>query len=209
MDDAFMTIGSIAIVLCAVWFLTKPFWGEKIKHAFISKKSPAAVAKIILKKDLSSKCAGCTFYMNNDYDNEYSQSEWTELFKEQVLAKELDADSEEYAKAVAPFINAIAVSNTGFYMRRGLEDLDRQLERFMPGVNDRISLNYFLEPYEYNKDEEREAQSKSEEKLRQKEWEEEAPQRAAFERCRKCVHYHKCSITVRQQTGSCGGYTPK
>ncbi len=207
MDDAFMTIGSIAIVLCAVFFLTRPFWERKLKHFLIRRKSPAAVAKILLKKDLSSKCARCTFYMNNDYDNEYSQNEWKNHFEEST--KGLDQNSQEYAEAVAPFVNAIVVGDGKNIVRRGMEDLGNLIERFQPGINDDISMGYFIEPYEYVKDEKRAVLSEIEEQLRKKKREEEAPQRAARERCRNCVHERSCSWSVKEQTGACGGYTPK
>lgn len=200
-----LTMLGVIVVGVVAWIVYTNISNNVAKNS----KNIAKKAEHIIKKDMSSKCARCTFYMNNDYDNGYSQSEWLKAFKESVIDKEWDKESEEFAEAVAPFINAIVVDDTNYYLRRGMQNMAHALEKFQPGVNDRISLNYFVEPYEYNKDEEREAQSKSEEKLRQKKWEEDAPRRAAFERCRKCVHYHKCSITVRQQTGSCGGYTPK
>lgn len=126
-----------------------------IRKATLKKKNTAKLAEIMLKKDLSSKCSRCTFYMNNDYNNGYSQSEWLKIFKESVIDKEWDKDSEEYAKAVAPYINAIVVDDTGYYLRRGMENMANALKKFQPGVNDRVSLNYFVEPYEYVEDEER------------------------------------------------------
>lgn len=120
-------------------------------------KNIAKKAEILLKKDMSSKYARCTFYINNDYDNEYSQSEWLEYYKE--CTEGLDKDSKEYAEAVAPFINAIVVSNIGHYIRRGCEFRENTGEVFVPGRNDRISLNYFVEPYKYVKNEERRTSS--------------------------------------------------
>ena len=117
-------------------------------------KNIAKKAEHIIKKDMSSKCARCTFYMNNDYDNGYSQSEWLKAFKESVIDKEWNKESEEYAEAVAPFINAIVIDDTNYYLRRGMQNMTHALEKFQPGVNDRISLNYFVEPYEYIEDEE-------------------------------------------------------
>lgn len=124
---------------------------EKLALYLFNQKSLAAKVKSLFKKDMSSKCARSTFYMNNDYDNGYSQSEWLKLFKESITDKEWDINSEEYAEAVAPFINAVVVDDTGYYLRRGMENLDRAYERFLPGVNDQISLNHFVEPYKYYK----------------------------------------------------------
>lgn len=120
-------------------------------------KNIAKKAEILLKKDMSSKYARCTFYINNDYDNEYSQSEWLDYYKE--CTEGLDKDSKEYTEAVAPFINAIVVSNIGHYIRRGCEFNENTREVFVPGRNDRISLNYFVEPYKYVKNEVRRTSS--------------------------------------------------
>ena len=200
----FLTMLGVVFGAAVIFFIYNVF----IKDALLKGKSIAGKAESILKKDMSSKYARCTFYMNNDYDNGYSQSEWLQLFKEEVVDKGLDKDSEEYAEAVAPFINAI-VAEGKFYRRRGMENMEHSLEYFEPGVNDRISLNYFVEPYEYVKDKKWEAVSKLEEIVRQKKREEEAPQRAARERCRNCIHERNCSTAVKSQTGPCGGYIPK
>ena len=139
----------------ALWFIYNVF----IKNASLKGKSIAGKAESVLKKDMSPKCARCTFYMNNDYDNGYSQSEWLKLFKESVIDIEMDKDSEEYAEAVAPFINAIVIAEEGHYFRRGFEFIEATLTPFSPGYNDSISLNYFVEPYEYVKNEVRRAKS--------------------------------------------------
>jgi len=144
-----LTLG--AIVVAIILFANIGKIRKAALTATLKKKNAAKLSDMMLKKDMSSKCARCTFYMNNDYDNGYSQSEWLKLFKEDVIDKELDKDSEEYAEAVAPFINAIVVGDTGYYLRRGMENLDRAYERFLPGVNDQISLNHFVEPYKYYK----------------------------------------------------------
>ena len=162
-----------------------------------------------MKKDMSSKCARCTFYAFNDYSNGYSQNEWKEFYKERVSSKEWDKKSEEYAEAVAPFVNAIVVGDDGYYVRRGMENLTAAIKRFEPGINDRVSLNYFVEPYEYVKDEKRAVLSELDKFIRKKEYEKEAPKREAMARCRNCIHERSCDWRVKQQTGPCGGYTPK
>lgn len=129
------------------------------KNMAKNSKSIAKKVELMIKKDMSSKCARCTFYMNNDYDNGYSQSEWLKLFKESVTDKEWDKESEEYAKAVAPFVNAIVVGEDKFLVRRGMENTANALEEFLPGINDDISLNYFVEPYKYVKNEVRRTSS--------------------------------------------------
>ena len=145
----FLTILGIVFGAAVLWFIYNVF----IKNAPLKGKSIAEKAESVLKKDMSSKCARCTFYMNNDYDNGYSQGEWLKLFKERVIDIEMDKDSKEYAETVAPFINAIVIAEEGHYFRRGFEFIERTLTPFSPGHNDSISLNYFVEPYEYVKNE--------------------------------------------------------
>ena len=151
--QVFLTIMGVLVGAVVVFFIYNVF----IANASIKGKNIAVIAERALKKDMSPKCARCTFYMNNDYDNGYSQSEWLKLFRESVTDKESDKNSQEYAEAVAPFINAIVVDEGNYYVRRGMEKMG--YNPFSPGYNDRISLNYFVEPYEYVKNEVRRTSS--------------------------------------------------
>ncbi len=153
--EIFLTMLGLVFGAVAVFFIYNVF----IKDKLLKGKSLAGKVESVLKKDMSSRCARCTFYMNNDYDNGYSQGEWMKLFKERVIDLELDKDSEEYAEAVAPFINAIVIAEEGHYFRRGFEFIEATLTPFSPGYNDSISLNYFVEPYEYVKNEMRRTKS--------------------------------------------------
>ena len=148
MEEMKMMLTMLGVIVVGViaWVVYTNIRNNAAKNS----KSGAKAADITIKKDMSSKYARCTFYMNNDYDNGYSQSEWMKLFKELVIDKEFDKDSEEYAAAVAPFVNAIVVEGK-FYRRRGMQNMEHSLEEFDPGINDNISLNYFVEPYEYVK----------------------------------------------------------
>lgn len=131
-----------------------------IKPAQLSGKSIEGKAESLLKKDLSSGYARYTFYQYHNYNKAYSQTEWKILYEAvQIAIKALDKDSKEYAELLAPFINAIVVDESGYYARRGMENRAHSGEKFMPGVNDRVSLNYFVEPYKYVKDEQRAAES--------------------------------------------------
>lgn len=187
-----------------LWFIYTIF----IKDKLCQRKSIAGKVERVLKKDMSPKCARCTFYMNNDYDNGYSQSEWLKIFRESVIDKEWDKNSQEYAEAVAPFVNAIVIAEEGHYMRRGCEFIENTLTPFSPGHNDRISLNYFVEPYEYVKNEES-AKAYFKAKGGASKSETEKAKDAARRRCLNCVHQKNCDWTVKAQTGPCGGYTPK
>ena len=207
MDEGkvFLTMLGVLAGAVVVLFIYNAF----IKKALLKGKSIAGKAESVLKKDMSSKCSRCTFYMNNDYANGYSQKEWMDLYEERVSSKEWDKKSEEYAEAVAPFVNAIVVGDDGYLVRRGMENMVNSLERFQAGINDSISLNYFVEPYEYVKDEKRAVLSEMDNLIRKIEYEKKAPERAAMARCRNCIHEHSCDWKVKRQTGNCGGYTPK
>ena len=160
---------------------------EKLATHLFNKMSLAGKVEKIIKRDLSAEYARATFYIINDYYHKMCQADWQKFCQERIDPS-LDKSSPEYAEAVAPIMNAVVV-NEGYYLRRGMEDMSRKLVRFMPGVNDMISLNYFVEPYKYSKSERLAAKSLAEEALRQKEFEEryerERPMREAREAERK------------------------
>ena len=163
-----------------------------------------------------------------------SQADWQKYCQESI-DNTLDKNSQEYVEAVAPILNAIVLDKEGYYLRRGMENLERSLQRFLPGVNDRISLNYYVEPYEYFENKELAAKSLAEEALRKKKFEEqyererpireareaerkaaqqERQQRnreldAAYARCRGCANNVKCRDSAKRVPGACGGYIPK
>lgn len=162
---------------------------EKLKRYLFERKSLAEKAEMIMKQDFSPKYARASFYIGNNYHHRMSQADWQEYCNERI-DNTLDKNSQEYAEAVAPIMNAVVVDG-GYYLRRGMENLERSLQRFLPGVNDRISLNFFVEPYEYFENKELAAKSLAEEALRQKKFEEqyerERPIREAREAERKAA----------------------
>lgn len=178
----FLTILGLAAGAAVVWFLY-----PSIKGLLYKAKSTVGKIETIMKRDLSPECARCTFYAFHDYSKEYSQREWMEYYQNQT--KGLDKKSQAYADALAPFANAIVVCETGIYQRRGMETLRTRYIHFEPGVNDSVSLNFFVEPYEYKKstkapasyrrpaqrsaeDEERSmARARAQRELKQAEWE--------------------------------------
>lgn len=140
-----LTMLGLIVVGVIAWIIFTSIRNNLAKNS----KNISQKAEIIMKKDMSSKYARCTFYMNNDYDNGYSQKEWMDLYKERVSSKEWDKKSAEYAEAVAPFVNALVVDDRGYFVRRGTESLLNQLEKFIPGNSDNITVGYFIEPYKY------------------------------------------------------------
>ena len=120
--------------------------GEKYDRKMAKKKAKMRKkADKIHAKDFKGCAARYTFYLNHDYDNPYTQTEWGELFKRALLAQERgDPD------AMVPFYNAIVVED-GYYVRRGLENLKNSLIPFNPGKNDEVSYDYAIEPYRYKK----------------------------------------------------------
>lgn len=226
-----MEVLGYLILLIAVGYYF--FFGgkEKLKRYLFERKSLAEKVEMIIKQDLSTKYARASFYMGNNYHNKMNQADWNKYCQE-IIDNAPDKNSQEYAEAVAPIANAIVVDAEGFYLRRGMEDMSRKLVRFMPGVNDRISLNYFVEPYEYFENKELAAKSLAEEASRKKKFEEqyerERPMReareaerkaaqqqrkreldAAYARCRGCANRMKCRESAMRVPGACGGYIPK
>lgn len=188
---------------------------EKIDQYLLNqfiKKSLAEKVEMIMKKDFSPKYANAVFYIGNNYHHKMSQADWQKYCNER-MDPSLDTTSQEYAEAVAPIVNAIVVNAYGYYLRRGMEDLARSYKRFLPGANDRISLNYYVEPYNYVENKELAAKSLAEEALRNKEYEEKygtwQEREAARLRCKKCANFTKCDRRVREQIGPCGGYRPR
>ena len=111
-------------------------------------------AEALMKKDLSSKYAGCTFYQLHDYSKPFTQKEWKSLWELfQKVTADVDKSTEDYGKLVSPFINAIVVGSDGYYVRKGMQSMEHSGEKFIRGVNDKISQGYFVEPYKYVKDE--------------------------------------------------------
>ncbi|MBE6921256.1 MAG: hypothetical protein E7468_06830 [Ruminococcaceae bacterium] len=209
-------------------------WGEKVKKYLFNSASLEKKVENIIKTDLSSKYARASFYIGNNYHHKMSQADWQKYCQENI-DNTLDKNSQEYVEAVAPILNAIVLDKEGYYLRRGMENLERSLQRFLPGVNDRISLNYYVEPYEYFENKELAAKSLAEEALRKKKYEEqyervrpireareaerkaaqqERQQRnreldAAYARCRGCANNVKCRDSAKRVPGACGGYIPK
>ncbi len=212
------------------------FFGGKAKLSryLFNRKSLAEKVETIMKNDFSPKFARAAFYIGNNYHHRMSQADWQKYCQERIDPS-LDKNSQEYAEMVAPIVNAIALDAEGFYLRRGMEDLSRNLIRFQGGINDKISLNFFVEPYEYFENKELAAKSLAEEALRQKKFEEqyererpireareaerkaaqqERQQRnreldAAYARCRGCANSMKCRDSAKRVPGACGGYIPK
>lgn len=209
-------------------------WGEKVKKYLFNSASLEKKVENIIKTDLSSKYARASFYIGNNYHHKMGQADWQKYCQENI-DNTLDKNSQEYVEAVAPILNAIVLDKEGYYLRRGMENLERSLQRFLPGVNDRISLNYYVEPYEYFENKELAAKSLAEEALRKKKYEEqyererpireareaerkaaqqERQQRnreldAAYARCRGCANNVKCRDSAKRVPGACGGYIPK
>lgn len=144
---AFGYIFYLIIFIAAGYYF---FFGgkEKLKRYLFERKSLAEKAEMIMKQDFSPEYARASFYIGNNYHHKMSQADWQKYCQESV-DNALDKNSQEYAEAVAPILNAIVLDAEGYYLRRGMEDMSRKLVRFQIGVNDDISLNYFVEPYKY------------------------------------------------------------
>ena len=141
-------VACVLVVLAVGYFFFG--WDEKVKKYLFNRMSLEKKFESIIKTDLSSEYARCKFYINNNYKHGYTQTEWQEYYQKQIDST-LDKNSQEFAEAAAPILNAIVLDKEGYYMRRGMEDMSKKLERLRIGENDHISLNYYIEPYKYTK----------------------------------------------------------
>lgn len=224
-----LTIALLPFAVIVYAFGGKEKLDQYLVNKFIN-KSLAEKVEMVMKKDSSPKYAEAAFYTGNNYRKRYSQTEWLKYCQERI-DNTLDKNSQEYAEAVAPIVNAIVVNAHGYYLRRGMEDLTRSFQKFWPGLNDRISVNYFVEPYKYSENKELAAKSLKEKALMDAEYERNRPiweareaerkaaqqerqQRnreldAAYARCRGCANNVKCRDSAKRVPGACGGYIPK
>ena len=125
------------------------------KEAKKQLKTQNKKAPLLLANDFASKNSRSTFYINNDYDHPMSQSQWKSWVDSQqgnidkITDKNKKAEAEKQLLAVR--YNSIVVSEDGYYVRRGAENLELQRIKFQAGVNDEISSGYFMQPYNYKK----------------------------------------------------------
>ena len=224
-----LTIALLPFAVIVYAFGGKEKLDQYLVNKFIN-KSLAEKVEMIMKKDSSPKYAEAAFYIGNNYHHKISQTAWLEYCQERI-DNTLDKNSQEYAEAVAPIVNAIVVDKYGYYLRKGMEDMNRKFKRFLPGLNDRVSLNYYAEPYKYIENKELAAKSRAEEAARKEAYERDRPMReareaerkaerqqrqqrnreldAAYARCRGCANNVKCRDSAKRVPGACGGYIPK
>lgn len=84
------------------------------------------------------------FFINHNYDEPYTQSEWAELYRKLKAEKD--------PQALVPMYNAVAVNSEGYFRRRGLylgKDYFR-IDDFL-GHGDKIEPENAIDPYTYRK----------------------------------------------------------
>lgn len=117
----------------------------------------------VLAKDYDKVSSRATFYIDHNYKKGFTQAEWRAwVDRTQREIDKLPDDSEEeirnetgkktlaQKKFDAQRNNAIVVGDDGYYIRRGSEYLLHNLEKFIPGENDKVGAGYFIEPYKYS-----------------------------------------------------------
>lgn len=108
------------------------------------KKEKLKKAAEALAGDFDVKHKDDLFFINNNYDEPYTQSEWAELYKK------LKADKDP--QALVPMYNAVVVNSEGYFRRRGL-NLDKDyfsIQDYL-GHGDKIEPKNAIEPYTYRK----------------------------------------------------------
>lgn len=98
----------------------------------------------LLAGDFDETNKGDVFFINNNYDEPYTQSEWAELYKKLKLEKD--------PQALVPMYNAVVVNSKGYFRRRGL-NLDKYSFKICAykGIGDKIEPEHAIEPYTYHK----------------------------------------------------------
>lgn len=118
---------------------------DKKAIADLNKRKEANLKKAskVLAKDFSAKAARYRFFMNNNYDEPYSQRQWMELYEQNRASGD--------PQSLVPMYNAVSVDENGYLIRRGLEPMEHSYQKLNPGVNDEISNTFAVEPYTYKK----------------------------------------------------------
>lgn len=117
---------------------------ENQRKSYLSKKAAHVIAN-----DLRPKNANSKFYINHDYTKPMSQDQWKAWQQKQRDAA--DGDPDKMEKLYNIINDAIVLDREGFYMRRGAEDLSKNLLRFKAGVNDEVGGQYRSADYKYRK----------------------------------------------------------
>lgn len=114
------------------------------RRKYLTKKAAHVIANDFRPVNSNSK-----FYINQDYTKPFSQDAFKEWQEKQRAAA--DGDPEAMEKLDNIINDAIVLDREGYYMRRGAEDLSKQLIRFKAGVNDEVGGQYRSPDYKYRK----------------------------------------------------------
>ena len=126
--------------ICALFFFK---WSEHKEKYVPTNEEKLRKAPRILAADFKKNMEECTFFINHNYDQPYTQSQWAELYKE------LNAKNDP--QALIPMYNAIAVNSHGRILRRGLEKNLDGISHFSIDSTDKLSDKHAVEPYTYQK----------------------------------------------------------
>lgn len=96
-------------------------------------------AEKILATDFNTKNKNSKFYVDHNYSKPYTQSEWIQLCNAN------QGDEKFYKQRY----NAVVVDESGFIVRRGLEDLSKESVRFLMGRTDKLKPEYATDDYSY------------------------------------------------------------
>lgn len=107
---------------------------EKDETSYRKKK-----ALPVLARDFSTKSQGYKFYPNVEGSPVMNFDQWTEKYSK------VDERDDAYAQ----WYNAIVTDAEGYYIRRGSENLEGKLIKYIPGNNDEVPKMYRIEPYTY------------------------------------------------------------
>ena len=103
----------------------------------------------ILARDFTTKAQKWTFYPNVKNPKGMDFDAWWERYKH------ISTNPKNNKDLYAEWYNACVVDPDGYYIRRGSEDMQKQLIKYEQGVNDKVLNMYRVDPYTwYQKDNE-------------------------------------------------------
>ena len=114
------------------------------RRNYLNKKAAHVIANDFRPVNANSK-----FYINQDYTKPLSQDAFKAWQTKQREAADGDPDKMEKLDNIIN--DAIVLDKEGYFMRRGAEDMSKQLIRFKAGVNDEVGGQYRSADYKYRK----------------------------------------------------------
>lgn len=131
----------VSLVSFALLFFFFLKWRTNINE---DEKKLKQAAKV-LAGDFDEKHKDDIFFINHNYNESYTQSEWAKLYKK--------LKAENNPQALVPMYNAVVVNSEGYFRRKGLYEAGSGSFMVFDSefYGDKIGSGYAIEPYTYCK----------------------------------------------------------